>query len=251
MTDTAVYVYGIVPADVEVEDGVQGVGDPPASVEVIREGEVAALVSKVSTDQPLGAPHDLEAHARLLDGTAAVSPVIPLRFGAAMTDADSVTQELLRKHHDEFAKVLKALEGHAEFVLKGRYDSEKFLVGLLTHDNRARDLRDEIRDKPDKTTRNARMELGELIAHHLDAARQADTAFAIDELNAIADQLDRRESTHEWDAVNVAVLAEVSRQPDLEDVVERLRSRSEGVIEFRLLGPLAPYDFVVTQQGAE
>ena len=33
---TAIYVYGIVPADVQVEPDAEGIGDPPAPVAVIR-----------------------------------------------------------------------------------------------------------------------------------------------------------------------------------------------------------------------
>src|SRR5690349_23647530 len=87
---TGIYVYGVVPSDVEVQKNAKGVGDPPAKVDVVREGDVAALVSSIPVDNPLGRPEDLQAHAQLLDGTARVAPVLPLRFGAVMADADSV-----------------------------------------------------------------------------------------------------------------------------------------------------------------
>ncbi|WP_196771136.1 GvpL/GvpF family gas vesicle protein, partial [Mycobacterium colombiense] len=58
---SGVYVYGIVPADVQVEEHARGVGDPPAKVDVVREGDIAALISDVPTDRPLGTPEDLQA----------------------------------------------------------------------------------------------------------------------------------------------------------------------------------------------
>ena len=45
------YVYGIVPADVESAADVPGVGDPPARVQLIRQGGLAALVSEVDLTQ--------------------------------------------------------------------------------------------------------------------------------------------------------------------------------------------------------
>jgi hypothetical protein len=72
-----VYIYGIVPGDVEVNEDTEGIGDPPAKVEVIREGDIVALVSAIPADHPLGKAQDLQAHATLLDGTAAVTPVLP------------------------------------------------------------------------------------------------------------------------------------------------------------------------------
>jgi len=41
------YVYGIVPHDVEPAPGAKGVGDPPARVQVVRHGGIAALVSEI------------------------------------------------------------------------------------------------------------------------------------------------------------------------------------------------------------
>jgi Gas vesicle synthesis protein GvpL/GvpF len=242
----AVYVYGIVPGDVEVEDDAEGIGDPPGKVEIIREGDIAALVSTVRTDRALGKPADLQAHAALLDGTASVAPVLPLRFGAVMTDAESVASELLREHHDEFAQTLKALEGHAEYVVKGRFQEEAFLSDLLSENDQARKLRDDIQAKPEEAARNSRMALGELIANTIEAARQADTQRVINELKGKAEQVNAREPTHEWDAVHVAVLARVDREADLQEIVERLNESARGRMELHLRGPLAAYDFVVT-----
>ena len=48
------------------------------------------------------------------------------------------------------------------------------------------------------------------------------------------------------DAVYVACLTELAKQGDLEETVGRLAQEWSGRIDIRLLGPLAPYDFVVT-----
>ena len=46
----------------------------------------------------------------------------------------------------------------------------------------------------------------------------------------------------------MAVLVEVARQEELEKAVGDLAERWDGRVEMRLLGPLAAYDFVVTQK---
>jgi Gas vesicle synthesis protein GvpL/GvpF len=244
--DCGVYVYGIVPGDVEVQESAEGIGDPPAPVVVVHEGDIAALVSIVRCDRALGTPEDLEAHAKLLDGTATVAPVLPLRFGAVMTDEDAVADELLRDHHDEFARALKSLEGRAQYVIKGRYDEEAFLTQLLSESRQARQLSAEIRDKPEDASRNSRIALGELIAKAVESMRNTDTKTVIEELDGVAGQVNPRDPTHEWDAVHVALLLEVERQGELEEVLDRLNENAKGRMRLRLLGPLAAYDFVVT-----
>lgn len=52
------------------------------------------------------APQDLLAHAELLDGTVAVTPVLLLRFGAVLAEADVVIEELPAAHPDEFTAAL-------------------------------------------------------------------------------------------------------------------------------------------------
>ncbi|OBA82135.1 gas vesicle protein GvpFL [Mycobacterium sp. 1164966.3] len=242
---SAVYVYGIVPGDVEVEESAQGVCDPPVAVDIVHEGDIAALVSVISTDCALGTPEDLQAHAKLLDGTARVAPVLPLRFGAVMTDEEAVAEELLRDHHDEFAQALKALEGQAEYIVKGRYVEKAFLTRLLSENEQAQQLAADIRDKSEDASRNSRIALGELISNAVEAMRETDTKAVIEELDGIAKQVNPRDPTHEWDAVHVALLGEVERQSELEELLERLNENADGRMQLRLLGPLAAYDFVV------
>jgi Gas vesicle synthesis protein GvpL/GvpF len=246
---TGIYVYGIVPADVEVEPSAEGIGDPPATVEVIREGDIAALVSPVSTDEPLGKPECLQAHARLLDGTASVAPVLPMRFGAVMTDEESVAEELLRENHDEFAEALRALEGHAEYVVKGRYDETTILREVISESKEAQQLREQMAGMSEDAARNSRMALGEIVVNAIDAKRAADTEAVVKVLDDVAKQVNVRQPTHELDAVNVAFLAEVDQQEELQARVDDLSENWDGRVELRLLGPLAAYDFVVTRKS--
>ncbi len=81
---TGLYVYGILPGDIELTSGISGVGDPPSEVRVVRAGDLAALVSEVDMSRPLGSPADLAAHKEILDASVADAPVLPMRFGAVL-----------------------------------------------------------------------------------------------------------------------------------------------------------------------
>ncbi|MCC3317107.1 GvpL/GvpF family gas vesicle protein [Nocardia africana] len=241
---TAVYVYGIVPADVEPEPHATGVGDPPGEVTVVRHGDIAALVSTLSSDRPLGTPQDLTAHEKLLDGSAAVAPVLPLRFGAVMTDADAVEKELLEANEDEFHAALVELEGRVQFVIRGRYVEDAILRELLDENSDAARLRDEIRGKSEDATRNERIMLGEMINQAIETKRAEDTRKVASELEKLDAMVNLRDPTHEEDAVHLAALVETSRQDELEELLRRLMSEWDGRVELSLLGPMAAYDFV-------
>lgn len=241
---TGSYIYGIVPADVEVAPEARGVAD--ASVTVVRHGQIAALVSEISLDRPLGRPEDLLAHERLLDATAAEVPVLPGRFGAVVSDLDAVVKELLAEHHDEFLSALRELEGKAQHLVKGRYIEEAVLGEILMANPEITRLRDQIRDKPEEVARTERIKLGEFIYRAIEAMRQADTRKVVDVLTPYSVAANVREPTHEMGAADVAVLAETARESELMDALEELAREWEGRVKLRLLGPMAPYDFVAS-----
>ena len=243
-TQTATYIYGIIPGDVEIEQGTIGVGDPAGEVRVVRHGVVAALVSDVELDRPLGRPDDLVAHEELLDASAADVPVLPLRFGAVVTDDDAVASELLEAHHDEFEQALRDLDGRAQFIVKGRYDESAILREVLSENDEAAQLYEQIKGTSEDATRDARIRLGEIVSDAIGAKREQDTQAVGD---ALADHVEAsvvREPTHELDAVFTAFLAETGKAGDLEQALGRLARDWDGRVELRLMGPMAAYDFV-------
>src|SRR5689334_17092649 len=127
-------VYGVVPGDVEETGDARGLGD--AAVTVVTHGRIGALVSEVALDRPLGTPDDLVAYQRLLDSTATAVPVLPMRFGAVMTDTDAV-EGLLADQHDRYADLLERIDGHAEFVVRARYVMDSLLPEILENNEEA------------------------------------------------------------------------------------------------------------------
>jgi len=241
---TGVYVYGIVPGDIRVEAGTTGIGDPPGELRAVRHGEVAALVSDVRLDRPLGRPGDLLGHEELLDASAAEVPVLPLRFGSVLASDDEVAGELLGPHHDEFTAALRQLDGHAEYIVRGRYAEQAVLADIIADDRRAARLRDEIAGTNADATREQRIALGELVSEAIEARRTADTQALEDALADVVTASAPRPPTHEFDAVHAAFLVRHDQAEDLRRAVKRLAGQWHGRVELRLIGPLAAYDFV-------
>lgn len=250
---TGVYVYGILPGDIEVEPGASGVGDPPGEVRAVRYRDLTALVSDVDLDRPLGRAQDLFTHEELLDSSAADMPVLPLRFGAVLASDDAVAEELLGPHYDEFAAALQQLDGHAEYVVKGRYVEQAVLGEVLAENPEAARLADQIRGADPDATRDQRIQLGEIMNNAVEARRQADTRALGD---AVAEDVAAsvvRPPTHELDAVYAAFLVETDKADSLRKTVERLAAEWQDRMDLRLIGPLAAYDFVggAAPAGAE
>ena len=95
-------------------------------------------------------------------------------------------------------------------------------------------------------TRGLRLRLGEIVNQAVVAKREQDTRHAGDVLEPYCAASKVREPTHEEDAVHIAVLVDTGRQPELEQALSELAREWEGRVTVRLLGPMAPYDFVAT-----
>jgi hypothetical protein len=245
-SERAWYVYGILPGDVELSGDVTGVGDPPAPVQLVRSGDLAALVSEVDPASPLGSPEDLVAHREILDASAAEVPVLPMRFGAVLASEEAVTTELLDAHHDGFAAALEELEGRAQYVVRGRYAELAILGEVLTESQQAERLRREIRGTDPDASRDARIRLGEIINNAISAKREADTELLGDAIAGHCVASVVHEPSNERDAVHMALLVGANQEKEMAKAIDGLAQRWAGRVDVRLLGPMAAYDFVGT-----
>jgi hypothetical protein len=245
MANTGYFIYGIVPGDVEETGDAHGLGDPPAPVTAVLHGEVGALVSEVELDRPLGTPDDLVAYQRLLDSTVTAVPVLPVRFGTAVADVGAL-EDFLAERHDQFAEALRRLDGYAEFVVRARYVLESLLSRILAGNEEAATLRDQIRGQPAELTVSARTRLGEIVYQAVEAERAADTRRLVEALRDVAAECRELPASHEEDAANLALLVQTGRRDEFGEALREVAEEWGQRATVRLLGPLAPYDFVAT-----
>jgi hypothetical protein len=239
---TATYVYGLVGADTDLPDDLKGLG-PSGRVTTVTHGQVAAIVSDVPVDRPLGTRDDLLAHEAVVDTVAATTAVLPMRF-PAVVEEKGVVEELLGPHHDRFVAVLGELEGRVQFTLKGRYEQEPVLRELIEGDPEIRALQEKVRDLPEDASYYDRVRLGELIVAGLEERRDDEAAQMLQRLEPLAAGTVANQPGQPDDVVNAAFLVERERAAEFESAVEDLGRDLAGRVRLRLLGPLAPYDFV-------
>ncbi|BCL14287.1 GvpL/GvpF family gas vesicle protein [Micromonospora sagamiensis] len=240
---TGTFVYGIVPADVEPTEDAVGVGDPPGEVTAVVHGELAALVSEVELEQPLGRPVDLTVYQELLDATAAVAPVVPVRFGTVVTGPDAV-HDLLDAHRDRFRTALEEFEGRTQYTVRGRFQEAELIGAVLAENPAAAQLAEQVRGRPEAASREQRIRLGEIISQAVELRREAETRELVDVLGPVTVTSTVRPPGHELDALHVAFLVDADRVDEFVSVAEEFAGQRRELVRMRLLGPLAPYDFV-------
>lgn len=239
---SATYVYGLVRADAELPDDLVGLG-PSGTVTTVVHEKVAAIVGDVPLDRPLGTRDDLVAHEAVVDSVAARTTVLPMRFPAVIEE-EGVLDELLTPHHDRFVRALDQLEGTVQYTLKGRYDQDVLLREIVEEDSGVRELQERIRGVPEDAAYYDRVKLGELIVKALEERRDVDAKDIVDRIGPFAEAVSTTTPTQPEDVVNAAFLVRRDGAEEFEAAVEELGADTHEWLKLRLLGPLAPYDFV-------
>jgi hypothetical protein len=242
VTSTAAsYVFGVVPGDAEAPAPEEsGLG---ADLRLVRHGDLAALVGSVPVDRSLGRAADLRAHDRVLAGVVAAGiPVLPMRFGAVMTDDEAVADELLAPHSDEFLAGLAAVSGHVQYTVRVTYEQDAVLREILA----AHPEIEALRSGPgaqDPATMRRQVRLGELVVRVLEELRPTDAAAVLDDLHGAADVRVRTPGSPD-DVLDAAFLVPAESADAFENRVEDAGRRRAERLRFRLVGPSPAYDFV-------
>lgn len=247
-SDTRVcYVYGVVPASTRLPQGLLGTGG--GRVRLVRYGDLAGVISEIPPTGALGTREDLLAHENVVASLAAHTTMLPLRFSAVVTTASGVVEEMLEPYYDWFTGVLADLEGRAEFSVSGAYVQDTVLREVLAEDPEVMRLRESLRGLPETTAYYDRVRLGELIIHALDAKREVDTQELMQTLSPHAVSAVPRPPVNEDTAADAAFLVSENDEASFRKAVDELGYRWAGRIRLRVLGPLAPYDFVPSPPG--
>lgn len=239
------YIYGVVPADAVLPEGLRGLG-PSGTVSLVADSKVAAVVGDVPLDRPLGTRDDLIAHESVVDAVAGATTILPMRFPAVIEES-GVVEELLGPNEEYFLRVLADLEGRVQYTVKGRYEQDVVLREVLEHDQELRALQERVRTLPEDASYYDRVKLGELVVAALEERREADAADLYDRLEALAVAVVAHPPAQPEDVIDAALLIDRADVEAFGEAVEALGDAWSGRIRFRLLGPLAPYDFVAAE----
>jgi len=141
-TGTGWYVYGVVSASTRSSDLTSGPSvDPAHEVELLVEGPLAAVASRVSLaefDEPaiaenLADPGWLEekirAHEQVLERTLANASVAPFRF-CTIYRSEAELRRLLAERAVELTAALRQVEGRVELGVKAFVDPAQFAEGI-------------------------------------------------------------------------------------------------------------------------
>lgn len=237
------YVYGVMRARETAPGNLPAVGGE-SEVRVVSRGGLSALVSDLEINRPLGTPEDLLAHERVLDAVAADTTVLPMRFGAVLTDVDAVADELLEPNREQFETVLAELDGAIQYTVRGTYLADAHLREIVEEEPAIAELREQLRGAPADAAYDERVRLGEFVHEAVLAKRQADAEHLVRATESATLRSQAHDVVGETEALHVSFLVDRDQVPNFEAALEEIASQWTERISLRQIGPLAPYDFM-------
>ena len=226
--------------------GVIAAGDPPeieaAPTRCVAHRGIAALVTDVDQGG-LAAARVVRRHWRVLEEAGTGRTVLPVRFGTVMADERAVVDEFLAPRHDALAAALAELAGKVQLTVKGFFDEEALMRGILASSPAVARMRQRVQGVPEAAAYYDRIELGQLVAAEVDRARERDTALVLERLQPLAVATRPEPVTAPDAAVNAAFLVERVRVDEFSHAVGELGRELRGRVKLRYVGPLPPYSF--------
>jgi hypothetical protein len=223
------YVYGIAAGSHPgLPEGMSGVGDPPRPVRILREGDLAAVVSE-APDGLRPKRKELLAHQNVLSEAGAAGCVLPMRFGSVAPDDNSITG-VLAERAEHYKERLRALDNRVEYNVKANHVEEAVLHQVMAESPDIRGLAEANREAGGGSY-DDKIRLGELVAAAVKAKEADDGAAVHRALESAADDVSVGPESTGWLA-NVSFL------------VDRDSAESFLAAEVRVNGPLPPYSFV-------
>jgi hypothetical protein len=235
VTEAPAYVYGVTWADGARDGGRQGVGEAP--VRALEHGELAALVSALPSTDVRARRRDLLRHAEVLQQAFERSAVLPLGFGTVFASDGDVVADLLEPRYEELVELLQSLDGLVELTARALYDESGVLAAIVRDEPRIAALRG-------SSNPANQVALGEAVAQALAARRDRDADEIVASLSSHAREVSVEERVAEFEVVRAAFLVERSAVDEFDAQAEDLARAHDGVIRFKLTGPLPPHHFV-------
>lgn len=241
----ALHLYCVAANGMPARFGPIGLGG--REVFAVRHAGLAALVSRspVHAYQTMTksevVPY-LFAHQAAIEKVMRTETVVPVKFGTTARDA-AVVRRMLQRGRGRLAAALAAMEGRIELDVVALWKDLKPTLQEIADREEIRTWKTAISGRPFEETRAERIEFGRLLSAEVDLVRQQRAAEILEALASVREALCPHALVDERMIVNVALLVQRSKEPELRDRLNRLNERYGDRINFRCVGPLPPYSF--------
>ena len=264
------YLYGVVAADeASSKPDAEGLAvDPAHDVELVVEGPLAGVASRVSLQEfdearladrlgdAVWLEEKIRAHEQVLDRVLRAASIVPCRF-CTVYRGESELRRFLSERKEALQAALDRVHGQVEVGVKAFVDRDRFVAGQATGNETIRQLQERAASKAAGTAYLEHRRLEQLVSAEVERLRSSASRDIHSRLLARADdgltlalqapEVSGRDNEMIFHGAYLVDAAETEFEAALGSLAA---DYSDQGVEFELTGPWPPYNFVPTELRA-
>ena len=246
MTEMGKYVYGIIRANGKRNFGAIGLGDSPSNVYTIPHQDLSAVVS----DSPIRAyqsmtkdkvAQDLFCHQSVIERVMKDQTILPMKFGTSVEGENEIAQ-ILKTGYEQIIQALSWICDKIELDVVALWDKEA-IFQELAEEGEIKEFKTRISSYPVGPSLDDRISLGKLVEKSIKKKNLERAEEICHILKRKAEDFCTHDTLDSMMILNCSFLLEERSEEDFDAQLHELDERYQKRINFRCVGPLAPYSF--------
>jgi len=190
------------------------------------------------------------AHQEVMEEVMKYYTVLPVRFSTiaegrgSLSPEKTIKNEVLKNRYQEFKDLLKEMEGKVELGVKALWTDINVIFAEIVEENREiRILKKKLAlENPLKM--NQKIKLGEIVKSALDDKKNREGREILNCLKGISHDFRTNKTFGDKMIINAAFLVDVNQERVFDEKIEELRTKYNGRITFKYVGPVPIWNFV-------
>jgi hypothetical protein len=246
MSEKGKYIYGIIQANDKKSFGSIGLGDLKKEVYAVSHQDISAVIS----DSPIIVYHsmtkdkvvsDLLCHQSVIERVMEDHTIIPMKFGTFAEEEKEVV-EILKTGYGQFKDTLGLMSNKIELDVVALWNKE-IIFKEIAEEKEIKEFKEKIASGPPDPPLSDRVKLGRMVEKSL---KRKNLEYAEEILLVLKEEsLDfcTHDTLDNTMILNSSFLLDKEREEDFEKRLNELDEKFSRKINFRCVGPLAPYSF--------
>jgi len=239
------YIYGIIRHTGPIDFGPIGIGKRADLVYGVNFNDISAIVSNSPIIIYEARRVNMIAHEEVLEEAMKQFTVLPVRFSTISEhNDDSGIMRILEKEYNKFDDLLVKMHGKKELGLKVLAHETPIYESIIEKYDEIRTLRGKLINLPVDKTHYQRMKIGEMVAEALKKETESYKNNILAVLKPLAEDVKVNDNYGEMMILNAAFLIKNIIEPEFDKAVNDLDQKYGGLMTFKYVGTLPPYNFV-------
>jgi hypothetical protein len=246
MSEPGKYIYGIIQVNEKKSFGLIGLGDPKKEVYTVPYQNISAVVSEspiidyqsMTKDKVVS---DLFCHQSVIERVMKNHTMIPMKFGTFAEDEKRVSK-VLKTGYKQFEEALSLIIDKIELDVVALW-SKEVIFKELAEEKDIKEFKEKIASNPAGPQLNDRIKLGRMVEKSLKKKNLEYAEEVLDVLKKMAFDFCTHDTLDNTMILNSSFLLDTNKEKDFDKMLNELDKKYENKINFRCVGPLAPYSF--------